>query len=140
METLLWIILSPLALVIGLIVSFAFGIGFYVMMNMFKAGKLVGVDYSNWLGRTLGFVQLSKQIPRLMRAVFVWGHGESAYGQGEQGMCLLDIPPGIYTLENDVATRSIVEITRPMLNMNRQDLMEQLDFRPEDGKVDGRPI
>lgn len=137
MIVLLWIILSPLALVVGLAVCFCFGVGFVVMMNIFKAGRNPEVDASNYIGRLLGFVQLSRHIPKLMRACFVF-----PYGTPTQQMPL-NLPGDHYQLvrpprTEPIAGARLVTITRPLLNMNRQDLMEQLDFRPDDGKVDGR--
>ena len=45
-------------------------------------------------------------------------------------------PPGDYYIAtNDSSDPQRYTVTRPLLNMNRQDLMEQLDFRPDDGRV-----
>ena len=128
----LWVLTLPIVLIVAFIVSFAFVIGLYVMLNMWKAGKYTEVDRSNWLGRLLGFVQLSKHVPKMMRATFVWTGG---------GEALMQIEPGDYEIKRANSGRApfTVRITRPFLNMNRQDLMEQLDFRPDDGRVDGKP-
>lgn len=135
MNFLLWIILSPLALVVGLVVCFCFGVGFVVMMNIYKSGRHPGIDYSNYIGRLLGFIQLSRHIPRLMRAVFIF----RPYVNVVDRLELLELPPGVYTLIGESGPID-VHLTRPLLRMNRQDLMEQVGFRPDDGRVDGKFI
>lgn len=129
MNTVTLVLLSPVALVVGLLVCICFAVGFVVMLNIYKSGKYPEVDYSNYVGRLLGFVQLSRHIPKLMKAVFVWDEGAKV------GV-LMDLPPGDYYIAtSDGANPRRYTLTRPLLNMNRQDLMEQLDFRPDDGRV-----
>ena len=128
MDYLILIIATPIALVMGLLVCACFAVGFYVMMNVYKAGKDPSVDYSNYLGRLLGWVQTTRHIPKLMKTIFVWG-------QGEHGITILDLPPGRYEIANQEGTKTVVDITRPLQNMQAQDLMEQMGFRPDDGRV-----
>jgi len=136
-NTWLWIILAPIAFVFWFVFSFATAVGMYLMLNLWKAGKHPAIDYSNWLGRLLGFVQLSRHIPKLMRAVFVWEYSDV------HGKSPVELEPGTYVIARatDLPGRTapkgtkVVRITRPLLNMNRQDLMEQLGFRPDDGRV-----
>lgn len=125
------IILSPIVLAVLLLMLIAWGLGFGLILNMYNAGKSPEVDSSNLVGRVLGFFQLSRHIPKLMKAVFVYDITTDD---------LLSIEPGIYSLSRrglpfNEEEHYRVEITRPMLNMNRQDLMEQLDFRPDDNVV-----
>lgn len=122
------IILLPITLVVGLLVCFCFVVGFVVMMNIYKAGRHPAVDRSNYIGRLLGWIQTTRHIPKLMKAIFVW---ES----GPEGITLLEIPPGRYSIEIQQGTKTVVEIRRPLYNMQAQDLMEQMDFRPDDGRV-----
>lgn len=135
MPLLAWIIVSPIALIVGFVVCFAFVIGAYVMLSIWKSGKNPEVDYSNWLGRLLGFIQLSRHIPRLMRTCFMFLANEP------NPQTPLALEPGVYEMKRaDSGRRAIrVLLTRPLLRMNRQDLMEQNGFRPDDGKVDGVP-
>ena len=125
---LLFAILAPLALIIGLLVCLCFAVGFTVMLNVYKAGLNVAVDRSNYVGRLLGWIQTTRHIPKLMKAVFVWG-------QTDGGIAVLEVVPGRYAIEDAAGERTVVEIRRPLQNMQAQDLMEQMDFRPDDGRV-----
>lgn len=128
-ELLIWIILLPIAIVVLFVVTFAWVIGFVVCMNVYKAGKHPSVDGSNYLIRLLAWVQTTRHIPKLMNAIFVY---DVATGVGPW-----DIAAGSgYTLTKDNwAGPHNVILTRPLLKMQAQDLMEQMDFRPDDGRV-----
>jgi hypothetical protein len=47
----------------------------------------------------------------------------------------MSFEPGTYFILQKDDDPMPYHFSRPMLNMNRQDLMEQLDFRPDDGRV-----
>lgn len=132
MDIVLLLILSPIVFVITLVNLLAWATGLTLMINIYKSGKHPEVDSSNYPGRFLGFIQMSRHIPKLMKLAFTY----VVTGDGKHPI-LTGMEPGRYQIHSleGLGGPIVVKITRPMLNMNRQDLMEQLDFRPDDGEV-----
>ena len=124
--TMLSIILLPVALVVAFVMIFTWVIGAVVCVNLYKAGRHPGVDYTNYLVRLLAWVQTTRHIPKLMKAVFVYANGG-----------LVSLSPGKYEIKSldGLGGPFVAEVTRPLERMQSQDLMEQMEFRPDDGKV-----
>ena len=126
---LLSIILFPLALLVIFIMILAFIVGLYIMLAVYRSGRSVDIDDTNYAGRLLGFIQLSRHIPKLMKLVAL-DKGQTLFIEMAEGKYRLQ--PLNHDHQNDENT---FVLRRPLLRINSQDLMEQLDFRPDDGRV-----